>query len=166
MCLCVQLCKVFHVPTVTNHVTPGLQLHKDALHVQIDLARLFPKHIWHFPSEDYLATGAGNASAWRSLFMSLGFTDFIQTPPQTLLLSLAQKAESIWAGADLGPADSNGNFTVQVSNNSNEHVVAASGSSLTSSTRAQPSCLALPHFKLQASSRSDPHQSYHTSLFV
>ena len=82
--------------------------------LQIDLAKLFPKHTWHFPSDSYLATNAGHASAWRSLFMSLGFTDFIQAAPQTLLLSPARKADSIWAQADLGPADKNGRFTVQV----------------------------------------------------
>lgn len=81
---------------------------------QINLTKQFPKHNWHFPSEDYLATSAGNALAWRSLFMSLGFTDFIQTPPVTLLLSPARKAESIWADEDLGPADKQGRHGVQV----------------------------------------------------
>lgn len=82
--------------------------------MQIDLARLFPKHKWHFPSEEYLATGVGTPSAWRHLWLSLGFTDFIQTPAQTILLSPAEKAESIWAHADLGHADQHGRFTVQV----------------------------------------------------
>lgn len=98
--------------------TPGLSCHLSSLliHgliVQVDLVKLFPEHMWLFPSRAYLASGAGSATAWRALFKVLGFTDFIQAPLVALQLTPEQKAASHWAGADLGPLDATGHHTVQ-----------------------------------------------------
>ena len=81
--------------------------------LQVDLNKLFPQHMWLFPSRAYLASGAGNATAWRALFKALGFTDFIQAPSVALRLTPEQKAASHWAGANLGPLDATGHHTVQ-----------------------------------------------------
>ena len=90
---------------------PILLIH--GLIVQIDLIKLFPQHMWLFPSTAYLASGAGSATAWRVLFKALGFTDFIQAPAVALRLTPDQKAASHWAGADLGPVDASGHHVLQ-----------------------------------------------------
>ena len=81
--------------------------------VQVDLNKLFPQHMWLFPSRAYLASGAGSATAWRALFKALGFTDFMQAPSVALQLTPEQKAASHWAGANLGPLDATGRYTLQ-----------------------------------------------------
>ncbi len=79
----------------------------------MDLAQLFPQHDWLFPSEGYLASGAGSSTAWRTLFKALGFTDFLQAPIIALKLAPEQKAATHWADADLGTPDASGSYTLQ-----------------------------------------------------
>lgn len=81
--------------------------------LQLDLLKLLPQHKWLFPTRAYLASAAGSATAWRTLFKALGFTDFIQAPLVTLQLTLQQKAASHWAGSDLGPLGPAGYYTLQ-----------------------------------------------------
>ncbi len=81
--------------------------------LQVDLLKLFPQHKWLFPTRAYLASTAGSATAWRTLFKSLGFTDFIQAPLVTLRLTPQQKAASHWAGTDLGPLSAGGYYSLQ-----------------------------------------------------
>ena len=100
-------------PFIRANSEPSPQPLSHALILQVDLVKLFPQHMWLFPSRAYLASGAGSATAWRTLFKALGFTDFIQAPSIALRLTPEQKAASHWAGADLGPVDATGHHTVQ-----------------------------------------------------
>ena len=96
---------------IVNNIHSPLLRH--GLYMQVDLVKLFPQHMWLFPSRAYLASGAGSATAWRALFKALGFTDFIQAPLVALRLTPEQKAASHWADADLGPLDATGHHPVQ-----------------------------------------------------